>query len=133
MNKKKILIADDDPNILQLLNVNLRSDKYDVISCINGETALEKIKEERPDLVILDIMMPRIDGYTLDLELKDESETKDIPVIIITGMSDTKRLFDNTESARFIAWFEKPLEINKLVDCVNGYFHGSKKSQKGKK
>src|SRR3989339_338259 len=133
MNRKKILVADDDPNILQLLEVNLKGADYDVICCDNGETALEKIKAEKPDLVIVDIMMPKIDGYTLDLELKDEQDTKDIPIIIITGMSDTKRLFDKTESARFIAWFEKPLDINKLVDCVNGYFHGSKKSQKGKK
>jgi len=122
MERKKILVADDDPNILKLIKINLSAKNYEIICCNNGESALEEIKKEKPDLLILDVMMPKIDGYTLDLELKDEEDTAKIPIIVITGCSDTKQLFDKTKSAKFITWIKKPFDIKDLVDCVNKYF-----------
>ncbi|MDD5686721.1 MAG: response regulator [Elusimicrobia bacterium] len=130
MIKKKILVADDDPNILELVRTNLTAADYEVITCNNGEVALRKINEEKPDLLILDVMMPKIDGYTLDLELNDEEETAKIPVIVITGRSDTKKLFDKTKSAKFVAWIEKPFEIKELIDLVNTYFKKAKSCHK---
>lgn len=131
MNKKKILVADDDPNILEMMRVNLSSN-YDVICCDNGEMTLEKVKTEKPDLLILDVMMPKIDGYTLDLELKDVEETANIPVIIITGRSDIKHLFDETKSAKFVNWFEKPIDIEQVIKCVDKILATPNKTKKRK-
>ena len=71
-------------------------------------------------------MMPMIDGFTLDLEMKDEKDTEGIPVVIITGRWDTKKLFDRTRSAKYIEWLDKPFDIGTLVDVVDRHFETKK-------
>jgi CheY-like chemotaxis protein len=92
--KKRILICDDDPAILRVLQVNLEIEGYDVLPAQNGEEAVEVATEERPDLVILDIMMPRLDGYQACEKLKSNDDTKDIPVVFLSAkaqQSDIQR------------------------------------------
>jgi CheY-like chemotaxis protein len=92
--KKRILICDDDPAILRVLQVNLEIEGYDVLPAQNGEQAVEVATEERPDLVILDIMMPRLDGYQACERLKANEDTKDIPVVFLSAkaqQSDIQR------------------------------------------
>jgi CheY-like chemotaxis protein len=81
--KKKILVADDDEDVVFVLKEGLRD--YDIITAYDGREAWEKIKENRPSLVIIDIIMPEINGADLNRKIKKDNEIKDIAVIIITG------------------------------------------------
>jgi len=85
--KKKILAVDDEPNNLKMLNLIL-SDDYDVMFAVDGVKAIEVAIAHRPDLILLDIMMPDMNGYEVCKKLMERQETKDIPVIFVTAMSE---------------------------------------------
>jgi len=85
MKKSKILVVDDDPDTREILDARLKACGYDVFLASDGFKALEIIRENRPDLILLDVMMPEIDGFTVCKFLKDKEETKDIPVIFLTA------------------------------------------------
>jgi DNA-binding response OmpR family regulator len=80
-----ILIADDDPDILALVSFRLRRAGYDIVEARNGEEAVQLALERRPDLVILDVMMPRVDGYEATRRLRQHEETSQTPVILLTA------------------------------------------------
>ena len=84
---KKILVCDDEPYILMALTDAVEIEGYDCVTAENGKEALERAREERPDLILLDIMMPYKDGYEVCKELKDDELTRDIPVIMLTAKS----------------------------------------------
>ncbi len=81
---QKILIADDDPTILRVEEYNLKKAGYDVITAVDGEDALRKIEEEKPQLIVLDVMMPGIDGYEVCRRIKDDRLKSHIPIIMLT-------------------------------------------------
>ena len=83
--KTTVLLVDDEPMTLKLLNAQLPSDLFSTILASTGETALEKVKTENPDLILLDIMMPEMDGYEVIKRLKEIPESRDIPIILMTG------------------------------------------------
>jgi len=83
--KKKILIADDEPEIIDIVKKML-SDKYEVIGAYDGEEALKKAKEIKPDLILLDILMPKMDGWETLRRLKRDEELKNIPIAILTAL-----------------------------------------------
>ena len=85
MAKKKILIVEDEESLLKLESILLTSKGYDVRGVSNGREALEAIAEEKPDLVLLDIMLPEIDGFEVCQRIKDDEETRSIPVIMLTA------------------------------------------------
>ena len=84
---KKILVADDEPSILMALTEAVEMEGYDCVTAVNGKEAVEKAREELPDLILLDIMMPYKDGYEACEELKADAATRDIPVIMLTAKS----------------------------------------------
>jgi DNA-binding response OmpR family regulator len=84
---KKILVADDEPYILMALTDAVEMEGYDCVTAVNGKEAVEKAREELPDLILLDIMMPYKDGYEACEELKADDQTKDIPIIMLTAKS----------------------------------------------
>jgi class 3 adenylate cyclase len=88
MPKQKILIVDDEPFNIDYLEQEIDDMGYETISAVNGLDALDKIKAESPDLVLLDIMMPVMDGFTVLAQMKAEATMRDIPVIIISAMND---------------------------------------------
>ena len=85
MYQAKILVVDDEVYILHILDFILGAESYDVVTATNGEQALQKVREEKPDLVILDIMMPKLDGYETCRMIKNDPTTKGIPVILLTA------------------------------------------------
>ena len=92
MEAKKILLVDDDKNLCELYKTTLEAEGFKVDTAENGEQALSEIMKEKPDLVILDIMMPKIHGIdTLDI-LKATPETKDIKIVILSALSDQKMI-----------------------------------------
>ena len=82
---KRILVCEDDPVVLRLLQVNLELEGYEVLTAHNGEEALEVVSAQSPDLVVLDIMIPRMDGYQVVNKMKAEESTKDIPVVFVSA------------------------------------------------
>lgn len=84
---KKILVADDEPYILMALTDAVEMEGYDCVTAVNGREAVEKAREELPDLILLDIMMPYKDGYEACEELKADDQTKGIPIIMLTAKS----------------------------------------------
>ena len=85
MCAKKILIADDEPDIVTVLKCELESEGYQVITSIDGKDALAKVLAEQPDLVILDVMMPKMNGWEVCKNLKTDEKLKIIPVIMLTA------------------------------------------------
>ena len=86
----KILVVDDEDDILDILIEDLSGGGYDVISAKNGASALVRIYQEQPDLVLLDLLMPVLNGYEVLREVRDNPTTKNLPVIVITGVPDVK-------------------------------------------
>ena len=84
---KKILVCDDEPYILMALTDAVEMEGYECVTAINGKEALEKARETLPDLIMLDIMMPFMDGFEVCRELKADAATRDIPVIMLTAKS----------------------------------------------
>ncbi len=82
---KKILIADDKPEVVELITASLKGEGYQIITASDGREALEKIGKEKPDLVLLDIIMPKMDGFEVLIEAKKDQKTKDIPIIMLTA------------------------------------------------
>jgi len=87
--KKKILIVDDEKHLVSLVSLHMRLSGYEVLVASDGEKALALAKEEKPDLVILDLMLPKIDGWEVCKRLRKESRIGDIPVIMLTARSET--------------------------------------------
>jgi DNA-binding response OmpR family regulator len=83
--KKKILIVEDEESLLKLESILLTSKGYDVRGVVNGQAALDAIAEELPDLVLLDIMLPEVDGFEVCRRIKADPATKDLPVILLTA------------------------------------------------
>lgn len=90
MMKSKILIVDDAIDTVELLTKRFRAEGYDTEAAYNGEEGLEKVKEYTPDLIVLDIMMPKIDGYEVCQRLKSDEQTKYIPVLMLTAKGDVE-------------------------------------------
>lgn len=90
--KSKILIVDDEPFNVDYLEQELEDLNYQTITAINGQEALEKITNELPDLVLLDIMMPIMDGFTVLQKAKADAAIRDIPIIVISANNDLQSM-----------------------------------------
>jgi CheY-like chemotaxis protein len=88
MSKKYILVVDDDPDLVETVSMMLESKGCEVGMAYDGVEGEESIRQRRPDLVILDVMMPRKDGYALCAELKSSPKTRDIPVVLLTAVGE---------------------------------------------
>lgn len=115
--EKRILIADDDPVILRLIQVNLELEGYEVITANNGEEAVAQARAEIPDLVILDIMMPRLDGYQACEQLKASDDTRDIPVIFLSAKAQQGDI-EKGRSFGVAAYLTKPFDPTELLEVV---------------
>lgn len=83
---KVILLVDDDLTLREMYDDRLKAEGFDIIQASNGEEAIQKAKETKPNVVLLDVMMPKINGFDVLKQLKEDPETKDIPVIILTAL-----------------------------------------------
>jgi adenylate cyclase len=90
--KAKVLIVDDEPFNIDVLQQELEELDYQIITASNGQEALDKIKSQQPDLILLDLMMPVLDGFAVLSEIKGNNDLRDIPVIIVSAASDSKSI-----------------------------------------
>ncbi|MDO9543031.1 MAG: response regulator [Kiritimatiellia bacterium] len=85
MNKKKILLIEDEPSQVMMIKFRLEANNFDFLAACDGEEGLKKARAEKPDLILLDLIMPKINGYEVCRRLRQNPETKNIPVIILTA------------------------------------------------
>jgi len=118
MAKGKILVVDDEIYIVHILDFSLGMEGYEVLTALDGEQALEKARAEHPDLVVLDIMMPKLDGYETCKMLKADPKTKDIPVILLSakGRNVDQKVGFEVGADDYIT---KPFSPRKLVERIN--------------
>ncbi len=125
MDKKiKILVSEDNPDIRKILVMRLEINGYDVIQAQDGEEAVGKIKKESPDLVVLDLMMPKISGFEVCRMVKFDEKYKDMPIIVLSALdqqADREQAIENGADAYFIKPFDLELLLNKIKSLTSGY------------
>lgn len=121
-DKKLILVVDDDTDLVEMVAMKLESKGFRVAKAYDGVEAMTKIREERPALLILDVMMPRKDGYTLCNELKTSEEFKGIVVVLLTAVTDAISSTNYTHMGGKTTladdFVPKPIDMDKLVEIV---------------
>ena len=88
MSQKRILVVDDEPDLVMMVRKNLEKQGYKVEVAYNGVEAMEKVKANPPDAIVLDVMMPEKDGYEVCAELKEDEKYEDIPIVMLTAVAD---------------------------------------------
>ena len=118
MAKGKILVVDDEVYIVHILDFSLGMEGYEVVTALDGEQAIEKANAERPDLIVLDIMMPKLDGYETCKRLKADDATRNIPVILLSakGRNIDQKIGFEVGADDYIT---KPFSPRKLVERIN--------------
>jgi CheY-like chemotaxis protein len=110
-----LLIVEDVPNILELLEVTLRFKGYTVISARNGQEALELISKEIPRVVVTDILMPKMDGYTMAFNLRREPHTRHIPIVFLSATYVTPEDKEFAMSLGAVRFLEKPVDTEEFL------------------
>jgi len=130
--QKKILAVDDERHIVRLIQVNLERAGYQVVTAFDGPEALKKVEGERPDLVVLDVMMPRMDGFEVLKRLQANPETREIPVIMLTAKAQDADVFRGWASG-VSAYLTKPFNPLELITFVKRIFSGTDEYDEGEK
>jgi CheY-like chemotaxis protein len=121
-----ILVVDDEANIRSLLQQELTEAGFNVRQASNGKEALDKVRNERPDLIILDVMMPEMNGFDLAAVLKNDPETMDIPIIILSVLRDKERGY----RLGIDRYLTKPIEIETLLQEIDHLLEQGKSRKK---
>ncbi len=119
---KLILVVDDDPDLVESVSLKLESENFKVQKAYDGVEAWEKIKAEKPAVVVLDVMMPRKNGYELCDELKADDNYKDITVVLLTAVADavTSTSYTHMDGKTTMAddFVPKPIDLDNLMEIV---------------
>jgi len=125
-NKKaKILVVDDEPDMVKMLTMSLENASYEVVDAYNGKEGLKKVRKEKPDVIVLDLMMPEMDGFEMCKLIKNDPELENIPVIVLTAIGQqfshtryAKNMGLELESEDFIT---KPVDPNMLIERIEDF------------
>jgi two-component system alkaline phosphatase synthesis response regulator PhoP len=122
---KKIMVVDDEPYIARVIKFKLEQEGYSVISANDGQSGLQKIKEEKPDMVLLDVMMPGLSGYEVCQKIKQDAELAGIPVVILTAKGQER---DREQGLTMGAsdYITKPFSPNRLLELVKNMIGDAK-------
>lgn len=112
-----VLAADDDPVIRRLLEVNLEMEGYDVVLAEDGAQAVDLAVEHSPDVILLDVMMPNMDGWEACRQLKLDDATRDIPVVFLSARARDADVADGTKAGA-VAYITKPFDPIDLLDLI---------------
>ena len=127
---KKILVVDDERQIVKLVEVNLRKAGYDVVCAYDGVEALEKVQSDRPDMIVLDVMMPRMNGFDVLKKLQSNPETEQIPVIMLTAKAQDADIFAGWQSG-VSSYLTKPFNPRELLTFVQRIFESLDQGPQG--
>ncbi|MDZ7665346.1 MAG: response regulator [Desulfotignum sp.] len=123
--QKLILVVDDDPDLVEAVSMKLEAKKFRVAKAYDGVEAMDRIKEERPDLVILDVMMPRKNGWDVCDEIKNDASLKEIPVVLLTAVADsvktTSYTHHNGKTTLADDYIPKPIDLDELMEIVTDH------------
>ena len=126
----KILLVDDEKDILEFLSYNLKKESFDVRTCLNGEQAIEEARKFKPDLIILDVMMPEMDGITACSEIRKISDLKDVLILFLTARSE-----EYSELAGFDAgaddYVTKPIKPKLLISRIKALLKRNNRKDAG--
>ncbi len=132
--KAKILVIDDDPDLVEALKIILETGSYRVISAFDGEEGLRKVKEENPDLIILDLLLPKEDGDVLCRELKADPRYANVPILVLTAVAEkmSSKLFPKHRIRSLPAddYVDKPVQPQDLLGRVDRLLVRSKEGEK---
>lgn len=120
--KKKILVIDDEEYIVRMLELKLKEDGFECISCTTTQDGIKIAREQKPNLIIMDIMMPNINGLEATKILKEDGKTKSIPIIILSA----KSMEEDQEKARELGadgFISKPILPQKLLDKIHRFLN----------
>lgn len=122
-NNRKVVVIDDEAHIRRVIELKLKNKGYSVVTATNGEEGLAFVKEQRPDVVITDIMMPKLDGKTLSMELNRlKGEWAFLTIVMTCRISpDENAWIDKMQDILFL---EKPFSPTRLMEYIEGYFRG---------
>lgn len=120
MAKKKILLVDDSSTVLLLHRMMLSHCGYELLTARDGQEALDKVSVERPDLIFLDVLMPRLDGFQTCRALRARSETKDVPIILVTTRGEPHYVRQGFESG-CTDYITKPFDGEELLAKVRSH------------
>lgn len=123
MTKKKILVVDDELDVQSIISFRLEINGYDVSVASDGQDGLDKIKEGKPNLVLLDLMLPKINGFEICRMIKFDDKFKDLPIIILSALDkedDRKKAMD----AGADAYFLKPFDLESLLGKISSLLTG---------
>lgn len=117
-DKRRILLVDDEPNIVKIVSRRLESEGFEVSIAMDGEMALEKARAEKPDLILLDVMLPKLSGYEVCRQLKQDARYQRIPILMLTALAqqtDEEFGFEIGTDA----YMRKPFKTQQLLDKIN--------------
>lgn len=115
---KRILIIDDDQGLLKLMAAFLTSHGYQVATAADGEEGLEAIRQQKPDLIVLDVQMPRMNGYTFVFEMKKIEDAKNIPIVVLTAKEGMAEIFKVEGVKEYVI---KPFQTEALLATIKKY------------
>ena len=119
---KLVLVVDDDPDVVEAVSMKLESKNYRVAKAYDGVEAWDRVKEERPDLIVLDVMMPRKDGYTVCDEIKKDAKYGSIPIILLTAVgsavSSTSYTHEGGMTTLADEYVPKPVDLDTLMGII---------------
>jgi CheY-like chemotaxis protein len=122
-DRKLVLVVDDDPDVVEAVSMKLESRNYRVAKAYDGVEAWNCIREEKPDLVILDVMMPRKDGYAVCEEIKNDPAFSDIMVVLLTAVgsavTSTHYSHDSGKRTQADEYIPKPVDLDQLMEVVD--------------
>ena len=121
-DKKKILVVDDEEDILHFLELVLREKGYDVATASSGHEALTRAQLDRPDLILLDIMMPQMDGWEVLKLLRVEADTARIPVAMLSARTEAKDRVQGLQEGA-VDYICKPFSLQELLAKIDAIFH----------
>lgn len=122
MPNRTVLIIEDEPAVADLLKFLLEKDGFTTVSAYDGEEAVKQASAGRPDLILLDLMLPKIDGYTVQKQLQADEKTANIPTIVLTAKGGMQDLFKFEKN--IVAYIEKPFEPKILRDKISEVLNG---------
>jgi DNA-binding response OmpR family regulator len=122
MRSKKILVVDDEVDLVKTLRFSLETEGYTVLASYNGEDALNQARKENPDLVLLDIMLPKLDGYKVCRLLKFDERYKHIPILMLSAKTQEKDKIIGMETGAD-EYITKPFDMDELIGKIKAYLN----------
>ncbi len=114
----KIIVVDDDPDLLLVVSTFLEKEGFEVVCFESGEECLEKLEKNKPDLILMDLMMPGLDGWETTEKIKSNPATKDIPVVMLTVKGEREDKLKSFHETKCDGYIVKPVDRKELVKVV---------------